>query len=622
MEKMKLHSPDLTQANIEKIRDLFPDCLTEARDEETGALRLAVDFDQLRQELSDRIVEGPRERYQLDWPGKRQAKQIANAPIAKTLRPCREESVNFDDTKNLFIEGDNLDALKLLQETYLGKVKLIYIDPPYNTGSDFIYKDNFAQNTAEFLVRSDQKDEDGNRLFANTDSNGRFHSDWLSFIYPRLKLAKNLLSDDGAIFISMDEHEVHNLGKICDEIFGRGNFVGELIRKTKSTTNDAGSGFNIQHETCLIYAKSKDALLLAGDEKDFSAYKNPDNDPKGNWSAADPSARTGNTRFPIENPHTGQIDYPPEGRCWGFSESRYHEYVGSGKIKFKEERKPNERGFIFKRYLSEVKSDRHTVNSLFSAGNSCMNQVATKEAIALFDEGVLEYPKPRAFIEKIVKYATSDDDLILDFFAGSSTTAHAVMHLNAEDGGNRRFIMVQIPEECDSKSKAAQAGYATIAEFSKERIRRAGAKILERKCHEDWRQDIGFRTLKIDTSNLRDIKREPHQTEQAELLESIDNFKHDRTGEDLLFEVLVNWGVDLTLPIRRETHNGKTIYFVDDDALIACFDKIDEDLVKTFIADKPLRAVFLDSSFADDAMKANIEQFFQQKSSETAIKVI
>ena len=639
MEKMKLHSPDLTQANIEKIRALFPDCVTEVRDEETDALHLAVDFDQLRQELSNHIVEGPRERYQLDWPGKREAKIVANAPIAKTLRPCREESVNFDATKNLFIEGDNLDALKLLRETYLAKVKLIYIDPPYNTGSDFLYDDDFAETTADFLARSNQTDEDGNRLVANTDSNGRFHSDWLTFIYPRLKLAKNLLDDDGFIFISIDDNEIHNLKKICDEIFGQQNFIGQITVQCNPSGRDYG-GIARMHDYLLAYQKSDDAEIygLVDHNKEFPFtdeisgfeirelrnrnitfhqgnrpnlhypfYLNPDNVDENGFCEISLESKSG---FIEILPKESQ-GYKTVWR-WGKSKSAQNlniNIVG----------KPMKDGGyqIVEKYRKKSKMARSIWND-----KDVYTEKGTLLVKSLFDKKIHDFPKPVEMIMRIVEMSSKENDVILDFFAGSSTTAHAVMKFNAKYGGNRKFIMVQLPEECAPESTAVQEGYATIADFSKERIRRAGAKILEGECHKDWQQDIGFRVLKIDDSNRKDIKREPNETEQAELLESVDNFKPDRTGEDLLFEVLVNWGVDLTLPIRRETHNGKTIYFVDDNALIACFDKIDEDLVKTFIAHKPVRVVFRDSSFADDAMKANIEQFFLQKSPDTEIKVI
>ena len=622
LEKMKLHSPDWANENIRKLAEIFPNCVTETLDAD-GTIKRAIDYDQLRQELSDHIVDGPQERYHLNWPGKREALLAANAPIAKTLRPARDESVDFDTTQNLFIEGDNLEALKLLQETYLGKVKMIYIDPPYNTGNDFIYADDFAESADAFLERSNQKDENGNRLVANPDSKGRFHSDWLSMMYSRLKLAKNLLADDGVIFISMDDNEAYNLGKLCDEIFGVENFIGEIIRKTKSTTNDSKSGFNLQHEICHIYSKDKANVFLRGEEKEFSNYKNPDNDPNGIWTSSDPSARTGNTKFPIKNPITGNIDYPPEGRCWAFSEASFHEYVKNGKIKFKKEVKHNERGFIFKRYKSEVKNNFNTFDSLFATSNIFMNQAATKELLSIFEDKTVDYPKPLNFVKNIVKSSTLNDDIILDFFAGSSTTAHAVMQLNAEDGGNRKFIMVQLLEECDPKSEAAKAGYSNIAEISKERIRRAGAKILEGECHKDWNKDIGFRVLKVDTSNMKDVYYQPDEVDQSDLLSSVDNIKDSRTGEDLLFQVLVDWGVDLTLPIRHEKVDGKSVYFVDDDALIACFETgINIDFVKQLAAHKPLRVVFRDNGFASDDVKANVAQIFRQTSPDTDIKVI
>ncbi len=639
MEKMKLHSPDLTQANIEKIRELFPDCVTEAQDEETGALRLAVDFDQLRQELSDHIVEGPRERYQLDWPGKREAKIVTKAPIAKTLRPCREESVNFDDTKNLFIEGDNLDALKLLQETYRGAVKLIYIDPPYNTGQDLIYKDDFAEDANEYHKRTNQKNEYGYRLVANTDSNGRFHSDWLSFIYPRLKLAKNLLSDDGVIFISIDDNEIHNLKKICDEIFGQQNFIGQITVQCNPSGRDYG-GIARMHDYLLAYQKSGDAEIhsLIDHNKKFPFtdkisgfeirelrnrnitfhqgnrpnlhypfYLNPNNVDENGFCEISLESKPG---FIEVLPKESQ-GYKTVWR-WGKSKSAQNLNINIVGKPMKDE------GYqIVEKYRKKSRMARSIWND-----KDVHTEKGTLMVKSLFDKKIHDFPKPVEMIMRIIEMSSKENDVILDFFAGSSTTAHAVMKFNAEYGGNRKFIMVQLPEECALESTAVLEGYATIAEFSKERIRRAGSKILEGECHKDWQQDIGFRVLKIDSSNRQDVERKPHETKQAKLLETVDNFKPDRTGEDLLFEVLVDLGVDLDSTIHLEKHKKKNVYFVNESELIACFDKINDDLVKIIADYKPERVVFRDNGFASDAMKANIAQFFRQKSRKTKIKVI
>ena len=427
-----MYSKDFIDENIAKLAELFPNCVTESTDD-NGDLQKTIDFDLLRQELSNTIVEGPQERYRLDWPSKREALLTANAPIAKTLRPCREESIDFDTTENLFIEGDNLDALKLLQETYLGKVKMIYIDPPYNTGKDFIYNDRFTIENEQWKRESGDYDEEGNRLVVNTESNGRFHSDWLSMMYPRLKLARNLLKDDGVIFISIDDNEQANLKRICDEIFGEENFVSDFSRKTKSVTNVEKTGINIQHESCLMYTKNKNLISMKGEKKDLSMYSNPDDDPRGTWIITDPSAPRDGDRYPIINPYTGRKDYPPKGRAWFFSKENYHKMKDSGQIKFKTSHKGNERGFILKRYLSDIKNHNYMIDSLSFIDNKYLNQVGTKELIKLFQDKFFDMPKPVEYIKKLSSYATNNDDIIFDFFAGSSTTAHAVMQLNAEE---------------------------------------------------------------------------------------------------------------------------------------------------------------------------------------------
>jgi len=622
MEKMKMHSPNLTQENIAHIRALFPDCVTEAKDE-SGKIKLAVDFDQLKQELSESIVEGPQERYHLNWPGKREALLTANAPIAKTLRPCPEESVDFDTTKNLFIEGDNLDALKLLQETYLGKVKMIYIDPPYNTGNDFVYKDDFAENAEEFLRRSNQMDEFGNHLAANTEANGRFHSDWLSMIYPRLKLTRSLLQDDGVIFISNDDIEVHNMRKVCDEIFGEDNFIANFIWE-KRTNRENRKVVSYRHDNVSCYCKSKvearTLKQLPMNEKALANYKNPDNDPRGLWKSDPATAQAGhgtkNQFYDLVAPN-GRIHKLESGRCWLYTKPVMDEAIKGNRIWFGKGGNGVPR---VKTYL-EAKERGLTPESILFSKDVSTNEAAKNNLKLLFDGvAVFETPKPVELI-KLLAQIGSSDGIILDFFSGSSATAHAVMKLNSEDGGNRKFIMVQLPEPCVENSEAFKAGYQTIAEISKERIRRAGKKILEDQCHEEWNKDVGFRVLKIDSSNMAEVYYTPDAIAQDGLPFKVDNVKEDRTAEDLLFQVLLDWGVDLSLPIRKETIQGKAIFFVDKNALVACFDTgVNEELVKQLAGFEPLRVVFRDNGFVSDAVKINVEQIFKQMSPGTDVK--
>ena len=619
-----MHTKDLTQDHIAKIRELFPNCVTEAKDAQ-GAVKLAVDFDLLRQELSGQIVEGPQERYALNWPGKREALLTANAPIAKTLRPARDESVDFDTTKNLFIEGDNLEALKLLQETYLGKIKMIYIDPPYNTGRDFVYKDRFSEGTEEFLKRSNQKDEEGNRLIANTESNGRFHSDWLTMLYPRIKLARNLLSDDGIIFISIDDSEVENLKKICGEIFGEENFLAQIIwQKIHSTKNDA-KYYSDTHEYILCYARSITLCsinLLPRTEKMDARFTNPDNDPRGPWSSGDLVAaeeRKGGY-FDIVGP-TGKTFNVPKGKHWVYSEENLKRMVSEGRIWF------GVNGDAFprlKRYLSDVQQGRKA-DTLWLSSEVGHNQESKREIKDLFDGKVyFDTPKPVRLIKRCIELATTKDDIILDFFCGSATTAHAVLEFNASDSGMRKFIMVQLPEAFDENSEAYKDGYKTLSDVAKERIRLAGQKVIAGESNKDWNKDIGFRVLKIDTSNMADIYYVPDAVKQSDLLKSVENIKPDRTGaEDLLFQVLLDWGVDLTLPIAREKIAGKHVYFVDGNALAACFETgVSEDFVKELATRKPLRVVFRDNGFTSDAVKINVGQIFKQLSPSTEVRSI
>jgi len=625
MDKLKMRSPDLSQDNIAKIRGMFPGCVTEARDEATGAVRLAVDFDQLRQELSDHIVEGPQERYRLDWPGKREALLASNAPIAKTLRPSESDSVDLLGTHNLFIEGDNLEALKLIQETYLGKVKLIYVDPPYNTGRDFVYDDDFAENAESFMVRSMQTSTSGERLVANPESNGRFHSDWLTMMYSRIRLAKTLLSEDGVFLTSIDDGEVSNIRKICDEIFGEEHFAAQIIWKKRNTPpNDRVIG--AQHDYILVYFKNDLAGINLRPRTDdqIARYKNPDNHPKGPWVVGDLTANVKGGRFsqalyyPITNPNTGKEFYPPNNGNWRFNKDRIERLIASDELYFGKDGSSSPK---LKRFLCDVKAGA-TWTTLWDFAP--FNTFGTNEMRDIFGNSVLfENPKPIGLLEHILDLGASPDALVMDFFAGSGTTAHAVLKKNSEDGGSRRFIMIQLPEATNQDSEAHKAGYKTIADVSKDRIRRAGQKILAGECHPDWNRDVGFRVLKVDTSNMKDVYYRPDELKQSDLLDTVDNVKEGRTAEDLLFQVLVDWGVDLTLPIRREAVHGKTVFFVDDNALVACFDRgVTEDLVKELAGHEPLRVVFRDTGFASDDVKINVEQIFRQLSPTTEVKSI
>lgn len=625
MNKLKMHSPDLTQDNIARIQALFPNCVTEAKGED-GSVKLAVDFDQLRQELSESIVEGPQERYQLNWPGKREALLTANSPIAKTLRPCREESVHFDTTRNLFIEGDNLDALKLLQETYLGKVKMIYIDPPYNTGNDFVYEDDFAEDSASYFERSNQKDDVGRRLNANTESNGRFHSDWLSMLFSRLKSARNLMRDDGVIFISIDDNEQANLKRMCDEIFGEDNFINTIVWEKRYSPQNAVKWFSESHDFLVVYAKNKQNwfpnLLERSDEMN-ARYKNPDNDPRGVWKPVDSTAQGGHgtkAQFYELIAPNGKRHTLPNGRCWLYTESVLKTLIADNRIWFGAD---GNNVPAIKRFLTEVKQGTacQTIWKYSDVGHS---QDAKKEVNDLFPEGaVFDTPKPTRLIKRILQVATDKDAIVLDFFSGSATTADAVMQMNAEDGGNRKFILVQLPEVCDEKSEPAKAGFRTIADVSKERIRRAGKKVAPDLASANV--DVGFRTLKIDTSNMADIYYAPDALDKANFDMFVDNIKPDRTAEDLLFQVMLDWGVDLALPIAKETIQGKDVFFVDGNALAACFDAsggVDEDFVKALAKHQPLRVVFRDAGFKDSAVKINVEQIFKQLSPSTEVKCL
>lgn len=595
--------------NIKKLESLFPEIVKDGQ----------VDFEALKQELGQ-FEEVGKEKYELTWPGKTKAKQLANTDIVgKTLKYVPEDSKNPETTENLYIEGDNLEVLKLLRNSYYGKIKMIYIDPPYNTGNDFVYKDSFAMEVTENEKIEGNIDEEGNRLIKNQEGSGRFHSNWLNMMYPRLKIAKDLLKDDGVIFISIDDNEVENLKKVCNEIFNEKNFVGEIIRKTKSMTADNGNGFNLQHENLMIYAKNKMNVYLLGKEKEFENYSNPDNDPNGDWCSGDPSAKSGGdtTYFPIVNPYTNKVDYPPKGRYWAFSQSTLKNYIERGKIKFKKDYKENERGFIFKRYKNEAMNPYNPVNSLFAIENEFMNQNATTELKELFAESIFSYPKPIAYLYELIKCSANDDsDIILDFFAGSGTTAHAVIQLNAEDGGNRKFIMVQIPEPCDEKSEAYKAGYKNICEIGKERIRRAGEKIKEEFKDKEGieKLDVGFKVFRVDGTNIRwnnEALKEGQITIEESTLKNKDliDFNHGFTDIDVVYEIILRHrDFPLTSKIERLSNIGERTYIFADAVVVCLEEKVTDKIVDGIAAiePKPIKVIFRDSAFEDDiSLKLN-----------------
>ena len=565
-----------------------------------------------------------KERYSLTWNGKARARQIAQEVSTGTLRPAKEESKNWDNTENIYIEGDNLEVLKLLQKSYHGKIKMIYIDPPYNTGKDFVYKDNFKDNIENYKEITGQINKEGIKLTTNTETNGRYHSDWLNMMYPRLKLARNLLTDDGVIFISIDDNEQANLKKICDEIFGEENFIADFIRKTKSTTNDAKTGINYQHEFLICYSKNFQYVNLLGGEKNLENYLNPDSDPKGDWISDNPSVKSGNMEnnyFPIKNPYTGKEDYPPVGNYWRFSKNTIQRYIDQGYIVFKKEHKANERGFIFKRYKNELKTLKQTFDSLFFVDNLFMNQKATKELIELKLAEYFLYPKGVEFLKKILLHSTEKEDIVLDFFSGSATTAHSVMQLNAEDGGNRKYIMVQLPELCDEDSEAYKAGYKNICEIGKERIRRAGEKIkLDESLPIENREklDVGFKVFKLDSSNIKEWDTDTENLQQS-LLDSMENIKRDRNTLDVLYEILLKYGLDLNIPIEE----NKNFYSIGGGSLLVSLNKeinnevinsICEEYKKLQEIDKEFKTTVIlrDNSFKDDEVKTNAIKKLEQ----------
>ena len=671
MDKMKMQTNDLADENFKKLKALFPNAVTETIDENGEVVR-AIDKDVLRQEINAQVVDGPEERYQFTWPGKRESIRLAAAPIAASLRPCREESVNFDTTENVYIEGDNLDVLKLLRETYLGKVKMIYIDPPYNTGNDFIYEDDFSGDTDEFLLRDNQYDDQGNRLVQNTDSNGRFHTDWLNMMYPRLRLAKDLLREDGIIFISIDDNEIMNIRKICDDIFGSDNFLTSFIWEKRKTRENRRT-ISVRHDYIVCYVKDmeqRESILGLEEMNDESIgrYKNPDNDPRGPWTSVPAIAQGGhgtkNQFYTFVAPNGKKHD-PPSGSCWRYTWDKMQEAIKDNRIWFGATGNNAPR---IKKFLTEGKQGL-TPESLLSADKVGTNDSAKRELVSLFDGlAVFETPKPVSLLQHFVSIITnSQNGIFLDFFSGTATFAHSILQQSAKDGCMRKYVLIQLPEESGDGSEAKKAGYRNICELGEERIRRAGKKIkedlaveiaeLEQKrnklCDKTKKQtdsllptedqtdleeidelisvkqknlmslDTGFRVFKLDSSNMKDVYYNPGKTEQKDLLGHVDNIKEDRTPEDLLFQVMLEFGIPLSSKIRKTSIAGKDVFNVEDNYLIACFDDaITEETITAIAKDKPQYVVLRDSGFKTDSVAANFEQIFATYSPDTTRRVL
>lgn len=624
MEKLKMQSHDVVGSNTQKIAQLFPNCVTERLGKE-GKPELAIDFEKLQAELSNEIIADGEERYQFTWPDKRAAVRLANTPTTMTLRPCREESVDFDNTQNLYIEGDNLDVLKVLRETYLGKVKMIYIDPPYNTGNDFVYNDDFAQGKDDFEQSSGLFDEEGNQTIdpmqRNTESNGRFHTDWLNMIYPRLKVARDLLSDDGAIFISIDDYEEDNIKKIGNEIFGERNFVACVAWQRNYAPISLKKFFSESHEYCYIYAKDLNQFqmnLLPRSDKQNKDYKNPDNDPRGVWKVGNLTVGPAVEKqvYEIVGP-TGRKFLPPSGYCWRFTKEKFEEMRKDNRIWFGMD---GNNSPVPKLFLTEVQ-DGVTPMTLWSFEEAGHNQIATRELRDIFGASIFTSPKPLKYLTRYLQIGLNKDSLILDFFSGSATTAHAVMKLNAEDGGNRKFIMVQLPEKTEEKSEAYKAGYKNICEIGKERIRRAGKKIKEESGSSAQNLDTGFRVIKLDSSNMEDVYYTPQEFELQSLFN--ENVKADRTNEDLLFQVMLDLGIELSAKIESKQIAGKNVHFVDDNYLVACFDRdVNESTITEIAKLQPIYFVMRDASAANDNVIDNFEQIFKHYSPDTNCRII
>ena len=620
MEHMKFETPDMVSGNIDKIAALFPSALTEMRGED-GEIRRGVNFEVLKQLLSRDVVDGD-ECYEFTWVGKKAAMAEAARPITKTLRPVKEDSRDWDTTENLYIEGDNLEVLKLLQESYLGKVKMIYIDPPYNTGSDFVYADDFMRSQKEEDAQMGMYDEDENRLFKNLNTNGKFHSDWCSMVYSRLMLARNLLSENGVIFASIDDNEQENLKKLCNEVFGEDNFIAQVVWERAYSPVNLKKHFSESHDYILCYAKNIAMAVCNGLPRSSEAndrYSNPDSDPRGDWKASDLSVGpiVQSKVYEIITP-SGRRVLPPNGYCWRLDRKTFDNYVRDNRIWFGSD---GNNVPAIKRFLSEVKQGI-TPMTIWKYSEVGHSQDATKRLKDLFGgSAYFDYPKPVDLIKRALQLYSLDDSLVLDFFSGSATTAHAVMQLNAEDGGHRKFIMVQLPEKCDEASEAYKTGYKNICEIGKERIRRAGDKIKAE--HPDAQLDTGFRVFRVDESNMEDVYYHPEELTQTMLGGMVSNIKSDRSDLDLLYACLLDWGVEINLPHSAEALDGCTIHNVDDGALVACFDENVPDTVIRRMADlHPLRAVFRDSSFASDDSKINVTEIFKNLSPDTNVKVI
>jgi adenine-specific DNA-methyltransferase len=620
MSKLKMQTHNMADENFAALAKLFPNAVTETVSDNGTVIR-AVDAEVLQQEINTHVIRGKDERYQFTWPDKKKSILLANTPIAATLRPCREESVNFDTTQNLYIEGDNLDVLKLLRETYLNSVKMIYIDPPYNTGNDFVYEDDFSENTEDFLFRDKQYDELGNKLVFNTDSNGRFHTDWLNMIMPRLRVVRDLLSEDGFIFISINDNEADNLRKVCDEVFGANNFIAHFIWQCRQNADSRSlDGVSNDHEFILCYRKQV-GHRLRGKAIDIEKYKNPDNDPRGPWmsSPMDGLATAElrpNLHYTIVNPETRKSYNPNPANGWRFQRSTVEQLIKEKRVIWpkNDDSKPR-----FKRYLNELDNQFTGYSTILDID---FTLAGTKDLRSLMGMETVKFPKPVSLPKEFIIQSTNKDSIVLDFFSGSATTAHAVMQLNAEDGGKRQFIMVQLPELTDENSEAFKAGYKNICEIGKERIRRAGAKIKETSPLTTKDLDIGFRVLKLDSSNMQDVYYTSQEYFQLDISGLLDNIKDDRTPEDLLFQTLLELGIPLSSKLEQKHIEDKTIFYINGNDLIACFETVNDVIITRIAQSQPRYAVFRDLSFTTDSTLANVEQIFRTYSPTTIWRVL
>ena len=626
--KLDLSSVNGTQLNLEALYQIAPSCFTEVKDDKTGELRHVINFKTLRQLLGDSTVEDADEMYQFTWPGKQEARREAARPTTKTLRPVVEDSVNWDNTQNLYIEGDNLEVLKLLQNSYMEKVKMIYIDPPYNTGNDFVYNDNYTRSQEDEELTTGNVDELGNRYRKNMETNGRFHSDWCSMMYSRLIVARSLLTKDGVFFISIDDHEQKNLKNICDEVFGESNFIAQIIWERAYSPINLMKHFSPSHDYILVYANNLEDAVCNGIKRSEEAnerYSNPDNDPRGVWKASDLSVGPAvqENIYTITTPSGRKVE-PPAGRSWRLSRKAFRERLQDNRIWFGAD---GNNVPAMKRFLSELRKTGVTPMTIWKHTEVDHSQGATQKLAKLFDgKKYFDYPKPVTLIQRCISLYSEQDSLILDFFSGSATTAHAVMQLNAEDGGNRKYIMIQLPEETPEDSEARKAGYNTIPEIAKERIRRVGKKFKEESPLTTQNLDTGFRVFRLAESNFEEVKKAPAEYDQSQLDLFLNNVKSDRTDLDLLFGAMLSWGVQLSLPMTSEEVDGKMIYSVNDGDLVACFaDDITENIVKAMADKRPLRVLFRDSCFGRDDAKINVFETLKQLldwSEEEAIKNI